>query len=64
LEPSELQDLADHMSELLQLRARANVPIRFHLRIELGDGNVKVDKGALMEFNELLKKLKDGFILS
>jgi len=63
LEPSELQDLADHMSELLQLRARANVPIRFHLRIELGDGNVKVAKATIAEFNELLRKIREGFLL-
>jgi hypothetical protein len=61
LEPSEIQDLGDHMSALLELRARANVPIRFHLRIELGDGSAPVDKGVIAEFNALLGKLKKGF---
>jgi hypothetical protein len=60
-EPSEIQDLSDHMARLLEIRAKANVPIRFHVRVELGDGAKPLDKKLLAEFNQELASLKDGF---
>jgi hypothetical protein len=36
LEPHELQDLADNIQKILDVKAQTGVPIRFHLRIEVG----------------------------
>lgn len=62
-EPSEIQDLGDHMSRLLEIRAKANVPIRFHVRVELGDGEKPLDKKVIGEFNKELAGLKSDFVL-
>ncbi|MBS0186570.1 MAG: ATP-binding protein [Planctomycetes bacterium] len=62
-EPAEIQDLSDHMARLLEIRAKANVPIKFHVRVELGDGTKPLDKKVLAEFNQELGSLKDGFSL-
>jgi len=35
LEPSQIQDLGDVMPKLLEVKAKSNTPIRFHIRIEL-----------------------------
>ncbi|MBI2841722.1 MAG: ATP-binding protein [Acidobacteria bacterium] len=63
LEPVEIQDLADQMSSLLDLRARTSLPIRFRLTIELGDGDVPVEAEVLSNFNEVLAKVREGFTL-
>ncbi len=63
LEPSEIQDLGDIISNLLELKAKANAPIRFHIRIEMGDGKVMPAPEVVKEANSLLKGVKEGLQL-
>lgn len=62
-EPAEIQDLGDHMSRILEIRAKANVPIRFRVRIELGDGESPLDMKSIAEMNKELAALKNSFVL-
>ena len=61
LEPVEIQDLGDIMPKLLEIKAKANVPLRFHLRIELGDGKTKPTDEITKAVNTLLNNVKEGF---
>ena len=63
LEPAEIQDLADMIPDLLELKAKFNIPLKFRLQIEFGDGEQDPSKDAAAEINEVLKELKDGFEL-
>lgn len=63
LSPSEIQDLGDVVPELLKIKAKLNTPIRFHVRIELGDGKVSPPQEAANELNQILKKVKEEFHL-
>ena len=60
-EPSEIQDLADAVPLLLALKARTNVPLRFHIQLEVGDGERVPSAETLGELNTVLEKLKTGF---
>jgi hypothetical protein len=60
-EPSEIQDLADLIPQLLDFRAKAKIPIRFHVRLEVGDGTQKPSAEAAAELNKLIEGLKEGF---
>jgi hypothetical protein len=59
-EPSQIQDLADAIPQLLAFKAKAKLPLRFHVRIEVGDGTQKPSAEAAAELNALLNDLKDG----
>jgi hypothetical protein len=63
LGPSEVQDLGDIVPELLKIKAKVNAPIRFHVRIELGDGKTLPSQDVANELNEILKKVKEDFQL-
>jgi hypothetical protein len=63
LEPSEIQDLADIIPSLLELKARFNTPLKFRVQIELGDGKQRPSEESANEMNKLLNGLKDGFTL-
>lgn len=63
LEPSEIQDLAEIIPTLLELKARFNIPLKFRVQIELGDGQERPSEETAKEINKLLKELKDGFRL-
>ncbi len=61
LEPSEIQDLADAMPKLLDIKAKSKVPISFTVRIELGDG-VELPAGEIAaQVNTVLEAIKEGF---
>lgn len=60
-EPSQLQDLGDAMPRLLDIKARTNIAIRFHVRLELGDGVTPPDAGVVAEINEALDGLGETF---
>jgi hypothetical protein len=60
-EPSEIQDLADLVPRLLEFKAKAKVPMHFHVRLEIGDGAQKPSPAAATDLNKLLDGLKDGF---
>ena len=63
LEPSEVQDLGDVMPQILEIKAKANVPIKFRVQIELGDGKEAPPDDVVMQINKLLGELKDAFRL-
>jgi len=63
LEPSEIQDLAEIIPSLLELKAKSNIPLKFRVQIELGDGKERPSEDTAKEINKLLKELKDGFEL-
>lgn len=63
-EPSEIQDLADLVPQLLEFKAKSKVPLRFHVRLEVGDGTQKPSPQSASELNRVLDGLKDGFTLS
>ena len=63
LEPSEIQDLGDIIPKLLELKAKANAPIRFHLRVEMGDGKTLPSPEVAKEANSLLTSVKEGLQL-
>ncbi len=60
-EPSEVQDLAELVPQLLDFRAKAKVPLRFFIRIEVGDGINRPSPEVAAELNKLLDGLKKGF---
>jgi hypothetical protein len=60
-EPSEIQDLADAVPLLLALKARINMPLRFHIQLEIGDDERVPSAETLGELNKVLEKIKTGF---
>ena len=60
-EPSEIQDLADLIPQLLEFKAKAKVPLRFHVRLEVGDGTERPAEEVIVEVNKLIEGLKEGF---
>lgn len=62
-EPSEIQDLADLVPQLLEFKAKAKLPLRFHVRLEVGDGSQRPSAAIANELNKLLDGMKDGFKL-
>ncbi len=63
LEPSQVQDLGDIVPKLLDVKNKSNVPIRFQVRIELGDGKTMPSAEAAQKANALLKSVKGGLQL-
>ncbi len=61
LDPSQIQDLGDELPRLLELKSKYGVPIRFQIRIELGDGEQVPDQEVSAKANEVLSSVKDGF---
>lgn len=60
-EPAEIQDLAEAVPKLLELKAKSKVPIQFQVRIELGDVVELPPAPLAEEFNSVLAAVKDGF---
>ncbi|MBF0296601.1 MAG: ATP-binding protein [Magnetococcales bacterium] len=63
LEPSEIQDLADILPQLLAIKAQANIPMRFSLEIELGNDKKAPPEERVREINKILEGFKKGFFL-
>ena len=63
LEPAQVQDLGDIMPKLLEVKTKANVPIRFQIRIEMGDGKTMPSAETAQKANAILKGVKDGMEL-
>ena len=53
--------MGDVIPELLKIKAKSKIPIRFHLRIEMGDGETIPPEKAVKEVNAILKKIKEDF---
>jgi hypothetical protein len=63
LEPSQVQDLGDIMPKLLEVKTKTNTPIRFQIRIELGDGKTLPSAETAQKANAVLKGVKEGLQL-
>ena len=59
LEPSQVQDIGDIIPKLLEIKSKDNTPIRFQLRIEMGDGKTLPSEETAQKVNSLLKGVKD-----
>jgi hypothetical protein len=59
LDPAQIQDLGDRMDELLKIKAKSKVPIKFHLRVELGDGQTVPSSGVAAEVTNVLTDISD-----
>ena len=58
LEPGQIQDLGDIVPKFLEIKNKTNTPIRFHVRIEMGDGKTLPSEEAAREANALLKSIR------
>jgi hypothetical protein len=63
LEPAQVQDLGDIVPKLLEIKAKAGTPIRFHIRIEVGDGKTIPAAEVAKDFNALLKRVDEDLEL-
>lgn len=63
LEPSQVQDLGDIMPKLLEVKTKNNTPIRFQIRIEMGDGKTMPSAETAQKANAILKGVKEGLQL-
>jgi hypothetical protein len=59
LEPAQIQDLGDKVDELLKIKAKSKVPIRFQVRVELGDGQTMPPSGVAAEVTQVLADISD-----
>lgn len=59
LEPSQVQDLGDIMPKLLEVKTKANVPILFQIRIEMGDGKTMPSAETAQKVNAILKGVNE-----
>ena len=60
LEPSEIQDLAEVVPKLLDIKAKSKIPIRFKLQLELGDGEKSPSKAVAAEVAKLLTEISEN----
>jgi len=56
-----MQDLGDLIPSLLEFKAKAKVGMKFHVRLEIGDGSVPPSDDVVNEINGLLKDLGEEF---
>ena len=61
---SDIQELGDIMPKLLAIKAKTSTPLRFFVRIELGDGKNIPTAEVTKEVNALLKQVKEDIELS
>jgi hypothetical protein len=60
-EPSQMQDLGDLIPALLEVKAKAKVDMKFHVRLEIGVGSTPPADDVVNNINELLKDLGNEF---
>ena len=63
LEPSEVQDLADLVPQLLDIKSKSNLPIAFRVRVEVGDGESEPDAEQAKAISDLLASIREEFKL-
>ena len=61
LEPSEIQDLGDLIPQLLEIKTKIDMPLKFRVRIEFGDGEQDASPESVASINELLESIRAGF---
>ncbi len=62
-EPSQVQDLAELIPDLLAVSANAGVALKFHVRLEIGDGGKSPGDDVLKALNKVLEQLGEDFRL-
>ncbi len=60
LESGQIQDLAEKIFEVLKITAQYNIPIRFRLRVEVGEDSKKPNQTAVEELNKILGEIDEG----
>jgi hypothetical protein len=63
LQPAQVQDLGDIIPQLLEVRTKAGLPIRFHVRIEVGDGQTAPAKDIARDISALLQRIDKNLTL-
>jgi hypothetical protein len=63
LEPSQIQDLADVVTQLVEIKAKSNVPIQFRIQVEVGDGTTPPPKTVAAEVTKILGEVSEGLQL-
>jgi hypothetical protein len=63
LQPDQVQDLGDTIPKFLEVRTKAGLTIRFHVRIEVGDGQTVPSKDLIREINTLLQRIDKNLTL-
>ncbi len=63
LEPNQIQDLGELIPELLKLKAKANLNMKFRVRFEAGNEAQPPDQAVIDQINKLLEGVQDGFEL-
>src|SRR5574341_1087083 len=63
LSPSQVQDLGDIVPKLLEVKTKAGTLIRFHIRIEVGDGKARPAEQVAREINALLQRISESLDL-
>ena len=56
-----MQDLGELIPELLKIKTKANVGMKFNVRLELGGGATPPSDDAVNDINGLLKDLGNEF---
>lgn len=59
LEPSQVQDLGDIIPKLLEVKTKTKTPVRFQIRIEIGDGKTPPSEEVAEKFNTILKSVRE-----
>ena len=59
IDPHALQDLGDMIPRILDIKAKANIPVRFVLRVEVGDGESPPPDSVTEELNAVLKDISE-----
>lgn len=62
-EPVELQDLADALPQLLEIKNKSNIPLTFKVMVQFGDGNTIPSPEATSAINKVLLEVKEGLQL-
>jgi len=63
LEPAQIQNLGDVMPQLLDLRSKTGIALKFLVRIEAGDGKDAPNEEAVKGINQVLAGVKKGYRL-
>lgn len=63
LEPNQIQDLGDAIPELLKIKAKAKLNMKFQVRLEAGNEAQPPDQAVIDQINKLLAGVQEGFEL-
>jgi hypothetical protein len=61
LAPHAMQELGDIIPQLLEIKNKAEIPLVFRIRIEVGDEGKKPDDATVEQLNQLLQNIDKNF---